>query len=359
MINRENYFAVQEYLLHLREERQLDEGTIKQSWMACRLILEYADDRPLYDLADSRPTFPEYAAAIKGKLTRRIMTARYQAKMLENVRHFFTWARMYKRGVWAKVSEAWIDNLRVRRSTLNAEKEHKTHVFWDMGDLEKVARYKPQTLREERTQAAILFMFLSGMRITAFCSLPVDCVDLQEGRIEQKPSKGVITKNRKAAVTFLLPIPELMPSVIAWDKKIRKAGAKTWLAKLDRDGQITTAERSGNIQGRRGLFDADIREFCPLVGVPILSAHKLRHAHGVYGVRNARTVEELKAVSQNMMHANLGITDGIYGILPEENIKRVINTLSPRSTPPPQKDTGEITPELLDVARMLLAQMKK
>lgn len=357
MILRENYFTVQEYLRHLRDEKQLDADTVRISGNACRYLIQYADTRPLYDLANKRPTFPEYISTSKGKLTSRPMTATYQAKMLENIRHFYTWARMYKRGLWAKVSEGWIDNLRVRRSLLNSEKDQKGHIFWEMDTLEKVASFKPQTLKDERTQAAIIFMFMSGMRITAFCSLPVDCVDIGAGRIEQKPSRGVITKNRKSAVTFLLPIPEFKSVIQAWDERVRSAGARLWFAPISRaNTTMLEAREIKSLNGRRGLLDGDLREFCVRLGIPILSAHKLRHAHGVYGVRNARNIEELKAVSQNMMHANIGITDGIYGILPEENVQRVIGGLSKEQ---PAQAEKQIPPEVLELAKVIIAKAKE
>ena len=106
------------------------------------------------------------------------------------------------------------------------------------------------------------------------------------------------------------------------------------------------------------MFDTDLHEFCRAAGLPVLSAHKLRHAHGVYGVRHAKTVEELKSVSQNMMHANVGITDGLYGELPEGNVKQVIATFGNTPTIPPE-NTQKLPPKLIQLARLLLAQMNK
>ncbi|HLN45629.1 MAG TPA: hypothetical protein VK209_07980 [Candidatus Sulfotelmatobacter sp.] len=41
-------------------------------------------------------------------------------------------------------------------------------------------------------------------------------------------------------------------------------------------------------------------------------------------MKNAKDVSALKAVSQNLMHANLSITDGIYAILSEIDVKNQI-----------------------------------
>ena len=68
-----------------------------------------------------------------------------------------------------------------------------------------------------------------------------------------------------------------------------------------------------------------VKELCQLAGVEFKSPHKIRHGHGVYGIRKARDMAQLKALSQNMMHANVGITDGIYGNLPEDEVASILS----------------------------------
>jgi integrase len=63
------------------------------------------------------------------------------------------------------------------------------------------------------------------------------------------------------------------------------------------------------------------------VGVEYYSAHKLRHGHAVYALKHAKTMAELKAISQNLMHSSIGITDGIYGRLVDDDVNRVITHL--------------------------------
>lgn len=50
-------------------------------------------------------------------------------------------------------------------------------------------------------------------------------------------------------------------------------------------------------------------------------------------------VSVLKAVCQNLMHANLSVTDGVYGILSETDVREQINTLGNRIT---QEDNEDI-----------------
>jgi len=56
--------------------------------------------------------------------------------------------------------------------------------------------------------------------------------------------------------------------------------------------------------------------------------HKFRHGNAVYSLKQARNVPELKAISQNLMHSNLNITDGVYGILSDSDTKSFIANLA-------------------------------
>ena len=61
--------------------------------------------------------------------------------------------------------------------------------------------------------------------------------------------------------------------------------------------------------------------------LPYYSPHKFRHGHAVYALKNAKDVPALKAVSQNLMHANISTTDGIYGVLSETDVREQIDLL--------------------------------
>ena len=45
-------------------------------------------------------------------------------------------------------------------------------------------------------------------------------------------------------------------------------------------------------------------------------------------MKNAKDVSALKAVSQNLMHENLTVTDGVYGILSDSDVRKQIIKLA-------------------------------
>jgi site-specific recombinase XerC len=70
-----------------------------------------------------------------------------------------------------------------------------------------------------------------------------------------------------------------------------------------------------------------LKEWLTKNHLPYHSPHKFRHGNAVYSIKHAKPVPELKAISQNLMHSNLSITDGIYGILTKEDQKNYITKL--------------------------------
>ena len=94
-----------------------------------------------------------------------------------------------------------------------------------------------------------------------------------------------------------------------------------------------------------------LKELCQVAGVPHSSPHKLRHGHAVYALKRARTVADLKAVSQNLMHASLTITDQIYGVLTGDDVQSRIAGLT--------DDTSTNQQAVVEVLESLLAKIKQ
>lgn len=63
----------------------------------------------------------------------------------------------------------------------------------------------------------------------------------------------------------------------------------------------------------------------------------------VYALKKAKDIPALKAVSQNLMHANLSVTDGIYGILLGTDVKGEISELGKK----------EVSSEASEIAELL------
>jgi integrase len=78
---------------------------------------------------------------------------------------------------------------------------------------------------------------------------------------------------------------------------------------------------------REALARKNLRAWLDKVGLSYHSPHKFRHGHIQYGLAQSRTIEDYKAVSLNVMHASMEITDEIYSRLDEKEIRIRIEQL--------------------------------
>ena len=81
----------------------------------------------------------------------------------------------------------------------------------------------------------------------------------------------------------------------------------------------------GNYRAR--MLRKNLRKLFDAAEVPYMSPHKFRHGHAVYALKLAQDVSELKAVSQNLMHSSIGVTDSIYAVLSDADIQTKITEL--------------------------------
>jgi site-specific recombinase XerD len=340
MIHRQNYLDVHAYLRHM-ERKQLDPATVKRARGHLRHLLEWADETPLTKSRSIDPVFPAYLA------TARIANSPFQTKPLEqglapasiikclaNTRAFFDFAHSEWTLRYKSITSSWIDLLQPPRH-LRAESRLIIRQYWTLDQVRQVAAVSAETLREARGQVAVCMLFLSGMRAEALASLPIHCVDIPNNTLRQLPEAGVKTKNRKAAITYLLPIPDLLAVILRWDQRVRAhmSPASLWYANLSSDG-MRLMETTYARNQRSATIEDDVKIICARANLPYLSPHKLRHGHTVYGLKHARTPAELKAVSQNIMHASMITTDGIYANLVSSDVQDVIASLVNKQTVP-------------------------
>jgi site-specific recombinase XerC len=71
----------------------------------------------------------------------------------------------------------------------------------------------------------------------------------------------------------------------------------------------------------------DLQDWLSRVSLPYHSPHKFRHGNAVYSVQHSKDIADLKAVSQNLMHSSLTVTDGVYGILSSADVGKRIARL--------------------------------
>jgi site-specific recombinase XerD len=346
MINRNNWKDTKEFLAYMKDVRQVDDKTVLRARTFLRHVLEWADDVPFSKAPEVSPSFPIYLTQLARKITPATMK-----KTCDYARLFFQYLKKSRPRRMDDVSFLWIDAIKPPRA-VGIQSRVTAHEFYSLEDMLKIAAVRVNSLREERDRAAACFLFLSGMRLDAFLSLPMQCVDLVQALVRQEPEFGVRTKNHKAAVTALLDIAELYQVVRNWDNLVRDRlpAGSMWYAMVNRDSDrlVYSGEASEHLQKS---FRDGLHVICENAGVTYKSPHKFRHGHTVFAMKRVKNMAELKAVSQNLMHKNVSTTDGIYGNLVQDDVHQLIRSLG--AAKGTQGDQAEAMAQLVDALEKL------
>ncbi len=102
--------------------------------------------------------------------------------------------------------------------------------------------------------------------------------------------------------------------VETWDDLVRNNLPEThpWYAPVKIHWGKQELDPSTPGKNRHQALDKRLHRLFDMAGLPYKSAHKFRHGHAVYGLQHAQTMADYKAVSMNLMHEDIKITDEIY-----------------------------------------------
>jgi site-specific recombinase XerC len=324
MINRKNWKISKAFLEYRKNVDLISRGSLVVENTHIRHILEWAEETSFHKADKIRPSFPEHmlTARLDGEQGR--LSEMHIKKTLATARRFFGWM-IVNYPEYRMIKPAWIRTIKPRRLETQPKKSEAV----SLEEIRNIASAPVENLIERRIRAAAVFWFLSGVRVGAFVSLPIKSIDLENRLVLQYPNLGVRTKNRKYGKTYLLDIPDLLEVVRDWDKYIRGILPENgfWFAPFSCDtGEIDLhAFKIG--EHREALARKNLKAWLDKAGLPYHSPHKFRHGHIQYGLALSKTVADFKAVSLNVMHASMEITDEIYSRLDEKEVRIRIEKL--------------------------------
>ena len=213
-----------------------------------------------------------------------------------------------------------------------------------------------------RDRAAVARLFLTGECANALVTSPIDAINFEDNWLRQWLELGVKTKNGKKATTFLLPVPELLEVARSWDRFVRARlpGSAPGYAPIENNWRehVLSTEQPG--ENRNHALDRRLRRLFAQADLPYKSAHKFRHGQAVYGLMQARTMPDYKAVSMNLMHHDLQITDSIYAPLLSNDVQKRNANLASQPVNHPDDDLRAMVSRLsnadLSKVRMIVAE---
>ena len=350
MIFRQNYKDVKDYLNYHQKILQNKESTIDSYESAFKRILTWCDDIPFPEFSRARITLPTF---LKNDVMSGVISERTAADTCSLFREFLRYMVAENHARYGKVKKSQIDENKYIVHSDSA----KIPKYVTLDEMRKIASVQPETLYQRRAIAGASFLYLSGMRVGAFVTIPIECIDIEKRKVYQFPEMGVHTKFTKRAITTLLPIQFLLDIVADWDALVRSKcpSNSTWYARLSSDEIMMYRnphpvgatcfdplipekkdwDESRRIATRRhGALTDGLKVICAMAGIEYKNPHAFRHGHVHFGLSNARSMEQIKAVSQNVMHNNTAITDEIYSKLNHEKLSDVISQMTIKEETP-------------------------
>jgi len=355
MVNRSNYLRVKAYLDYLLEVAQLKANSVDRYWFYLRHLLLWADEASFSKAPDIRPTFPSYLSSVCPDGGTGTLAPATLKKIVNTAKRFFHWVKATYPREFRDLPKRWIDTLRPPRSVQSAP----SHEFVALDEALQLAalEIEEENLALRRDQAGAALLYVSGMRASALGSLPLEAVDVASRTIKQWPSLGVRTKNGKTATTYLLEIPELLTVIERWDALVRAClppDAMWYTPTVSRWGEQTLSTNPPGAN-RNIAIAKRMRKLFAATGLPYKSPHKFRHGHAVYALQHAQTMADYKAVSMNLMHEDIRVTDSIYAPLAGNEVQQRIARLADCTSTQSQVD-GDLAAFIRSLSDVELSQ---
>jgi integrase len=280
-------------------------------------------------------SFKEWLAARKGGRSGDGLSLGTQYHILRHLKDFFSWLSGQP-GFKSRIDPFDIQYLKLAKKEARMATAAPRQEFPTLEQVQALCgSIVPKTEVDRRDRALIAFTLLTGMRDKAVITLPTECFDADKLLIHQDPQRGVQTKFSKTISTMIFRFDEeLLGVVLDWYRFLREEKLfgntdplfpRTKLEQksemdLSFDGTEVDCAFWATTQGIRNIF----KRRAEAAGLRYYSPHKFRHTATVEAFKHCRTAEELRAISQNFGHENIGTTFSTYGKLPDFQVEDII-----------------------------------
>lgn len=241
------------------------------------------------------------------------------------LRTFFTWL-VEQPGYKSKINSGDISYLNLTKKEARMAIMPKPKKLPTLEEVKKVIEIiKPDSEIDRRDRALLSLTFLTGARISALGSLPLESFDEARLIIDQNPKLGVKTKFSKRIITALMPFPykEACDYFVEWAtylrdiKKFRPNDPLFPATKVENGYESLGFYSTGEVEpifwksgsSLRKIFEKRFKD----AGIPYYHPHTFRHLLVKEISKLPLTEEQKKAISQNLGHEHVGTTFGTYG----------------------------------------------
>lgn len=256
---------------------------------------------------------------------------------LRYLRKFFSWLS-WQVGYKGKITPDIVSYLKISEKEERIATQYIPRKYRPLEYVVKLADSIQITSEIDlRDRALISFTLLSGMRDKAIVTLPLGCFDEENLIISQNPKQGVQTKFSKYIPSTLFRFDEeLVSYVIEWANhlKTKDFGSQDPLfprSKLEQGKDSISFEPASEVERVFWRSTGRMREIFKRrskgAGLPYYPPHTFRHLAIDLALRNCRTGEQIKAISQNFGHEHIATTLSSYANYGPQRLSEILKDL--------------------------------
>lgn len=288
--------------------------------------------------------FKDWLATRKGGRSGEGLSLSTQYHTLRHLKDFFSWLSGQP-GYKSRIDPFDVQYLKLDKKNARLATAAPRQEFPSLEYVQALCRsIVPKTEVDQRDRALIAFTLLTGMRDKATTTLPLECFDAEKLLIHQDPQKGVQTKFSKTISTMIFQFDEeLLGFVLEWFRYLKSEKVFSNIdplfprTKLEQRSKTDLCFEGVEVepafwattQGIRTIF----KRRAEAAGLRYYSPHKFRHTATVEALKHCRTAEEMRAISQNFGHENIGTTFFTYGRLPDFQVEDIIARMNFKKGP--------------------------
>ena len=257
---------------------------------------------------------------------------------MRSLKEFFKWLSVQS-GYKSKICATDIDYLKLSQEKARMAIQAKRERFPTLEQVKKlVSSIEIHSEIDLRDRALISFTLLSGMRDSAIISLPLECFDEHKLEVDQNPKKGVKTKFKKTIKSYLFPFDEkLLSYVVDWVKHLKEDKLfgnadplfpRSKVENLEGSKVFASCELEPKFWQNTSSMREVLNQRFEVVGIEYFSPHTFRHLAVNLALTKCKNGHEVKAVSQNFGHENVGTTMITYGSLNHAQLSETVKGIN-------------------------------
>lgn len=296
--------------------------------------------------------FKKFLATNKNKISNKTLSLRSQYHILRHVRNFLVWLSGQS-GYKSRISTYDVQYLQLSKKDRRVATSASLPKYPTLEQIKQLCSFSVQTELDQRDRALIAFTALTGMRDQAIITLPLGCFDQEKMLVQQLPSKGVQTKFSKDIYTTLFQVDEtLVGYFLKWYNYLKTEkhfGLEDPMFPSTEVGFVGKDHHAFTPIGIGKSFWADtnpmrkiFQERSKQTSVPYYTPHKFRHFIINEAQKHITSIEQLKALSQNLGHENISTTFHGYGAIDTYRVNELVSSIDFSGMPQNREEEAQL-----------------